>query len=152
MPIDGPTGEFLNHHRLAHLATVDVSGAPSVVPICYVFDGEFIYSALDEKPKSVGPRSLKRVRNIEANPRVSLVVDDYDEDWSKLAYALITGVAQTMEPESSSSVEHTRAVELLRRKYPQYRSMAIEKRPIIKITPIRVKMWRADAGRRSTPL
>jgi len=145
MLIDGPTAEFINKHRLAHLATADSSGSPSVVPVCYAFDGESIYSALDEKPKSVGARSLKRVRNIEANPRVSLVIDDYDEDWSKLAYALVAGSAQIVAPEGASSTDDRHAVELLRAKYPQYHSMAIDKMPIIKITPVRVRMWRATA-------
>jgi PPOX class probable F420-dependent enzyme len=143
IPIDGSTAEFINDHRIAHLATADASGAPAVVPVCYAFDGESIYSALDEKPKSVGPLDLTRVRNIESNRRVSLVIDDYDEDWSKLAYAHISGVAEIIEPDGAASAEHNRAVELLRAKYPQYHSMAIEKRPIIKITPVRAKLWRS---------
>jgi PPOX class probable F420-dependent enzyme len=143
MPIDGPTGVFIYDHRLAHLATADSTGVPVVVPLCYAFDGKSLYSALDEKPKSVEVRSLKRIRNIELNPRVSLVIDDYDEDWSKLAYVLIAGVAEIIEPEGAASREHNRAVELLRAKYPQYDSMAIEKKPIIKITPVRATMWRA---------
>ncbi len=81
-------------------------GQPLVVPICYVFDDECIYSPLDEKPKVVATLHLQRVRNIAANPRAALVIDDYAEDWSQLSYVLITGVAEVIEPDyelSSSS-------------------------------------------------
>ena len=86
----------------------------AVIPICYVFDGEHFYSPLDEKPKRVAPRQLKRVRNIEAKPHVALVIDDYADDWSKLAYVLATGLATIIQPGSD---EHARAVQMLRAKY-----------------------------------
>jgi PPOX class probable F420-dependent enzyme len=96
--------------------------------------------AIDEKPKSVPDHELKRVRNIRANPRVAVVVDDYSEDWSKLVYVLISGTAEIISSLENAS-EHKRAVELLREKYLQYRSMKLEERPIIKITPVRIKRW-----------
>jgi PPOX class probable F420-dependent enzyme len=138
LEIDTSTQQFIREHRVARLATVDGDGRPSVIPICYVFDGETIYSPIDEKPKSVAARRLKRVRNIEANPRVSLVIDDYSDDWNQLAYVLIGGVAQVI---SAGGAEHARAVELLREKYPQYLAMAIDERPIIKIAPTHIKRW-----------
>ena len=137
LDIDSSTQQFIREHRVARLATVDGDGRPSVIPICYVFDGGTIYSPIDEKPKSVAARELKRVRNIETNPHVSLVIDDYSDDWNQLAYVLIRGVAVVM----SAGAEHGRAVELLREKYPQYRAMAIGERPIIKITPAQIKRW-----------
>src|SRR5690242_19351779 len=109
--IDQRTIEFIQHHRVAHLATVDVNQQPVVVPVCYVFDGENIYSPLDEKPKSVAPAALKRVRNIQEQPQVAMVIDDYSEDWSELAYVLITGSAQIISPTEDSS-DHSRAVQL----------------------------------------
>lgn len=136
--IDDRTQRFIRERRVARLATADGDGRPSVIPICYVFDGEAIYSPIDEKPKSVAAQKLKRVRNIEANPQVSLVIDDYSDDWSKLAYVQVSGPADVMSP---GHVEHPRAVELLREKYPQYLTMALEQRPIIKITISRVKRW-----------
>jgi PPOX class probable F420-dependent enzyme len=139
--VDDRTREFIRSHRVARLATADSDGRPSVIPICYVFDGESIYSPIDEKPKSVAARRLKRVRNIEANPSVSLVIDDYSEDWSDLAYVLIGGLAWVIEPKDSA--EHRRAVAALREKYPQYRAMAIDERMIIKITPTHIKRWDA---------
>jgi PPOX class probable F420-dependent enzyme len=134
--------EFIREQRVARLATADPDARPSVVPICYAFDGEHIYSPLDEKPKSVGDARLKRIRNIELNPEVALVIDEYSEDWSRLRYVLIRGAAEIIEPERDGA-EHARAVALLREKYKQYRDMAIDKRAIIKITPGRIKEWRA---------
>ena len=138
LEIDISTQQFIREHRVARLATADGDGRPSVIPICYVFDGETIYSPLDQKPKSVAAQDLKRVRNIEANPHVSLVIDDYSDDWNTLAYVLISGLAEVM---SNGGPEHSRAVELLREKYAQYREMAIDERPIIKISPTHARRW-----------
>jgi PPOX class probable F420-dependent enzyme len=142
LDIDESTQEFIREHRVAHLATSDGVGQPAAVPICYAFDGECLYVALDEKPKNVADQELKRVRNIRANPRVAIIIDDYSEDWSKLVYVLISGTGEILSPSQDAS-KHSRAVELLREKYPQYRSMSIDERPMIKITPTRVKRWAA---------
>ena len=142
MQIDGTTIEFIREHRVARFASVDAAGQPAVVPICYAVGGDIIYSPVDEKPKRVAPADLKRVRNIRANPKVSLVIDDYSEDWSKLEYVMIAGRAEVISPDAS---EHARAVTLLREKYEQYCSMAIDERLIIKITIETVKHW--DAGK-----
>ena len=142
--MDDETLAFVTRQRIAHLATASLRARPVVVPICYAFDGENIYSALDEKPKSTDVRSLKRVRNIEANPQVSLVIDKYSEDWSELIYVLIAGMAEILEPGDGQG-EHLRAVSLLRDKYAQYRSMAIESSPVIKISSLKIKRWSSDA-------
>ena len=146
LDIDDGTLAFIRSHRVGRLATTGENLQPAVIPFCYVFDGEHIYSPIDEKPKSVADTSLKRVRNIERNPRVAIVIDDYSEDWSKLSYVLIIGTAVIISPGG----EHAGAVELLREKYPQYRSMKINERPIIKITPSRIKRWGARSEETST--
>ena len=92
--LDETTDRFIREHRVARLATSDLVGQPAVVPICYAFEGDRFYVALDEKPKSVPDHELKRVRNIRANPRVAIVIDHYSEDWSELVYVLITGTAE----------------------------------------------------------
>ncbi|MFY9553653.1 MAG: TIGR03668 family PPOX class F420-dependent oxidoreductase [Blastocatellia bacterium] len=140
LDIDDLTHRFIGEHRVARLATCGPDLNPVVVPICYAFDGEHIYTPIDEKPKSVSDSALKRLRNIEANPQVALVIDDYSEDWGKLMYVLIIGAAEIISPGQHSS-EHARAVGLLREKYVQYLSMAIDKKPIIKIVPARFKQW-----------
>ena len=139
--VDEPTRAFIDSHRVARLATVDATGQPTVVPICYAFDGKRFYSAIDEKPKSVSWGRLKRLRNIEANPHVSLVIDDYSEDWTQLGYVLIRGLAEAIEPGGRCASEHERAVDLLRGKYPQYGTMAIDRRLIIRIEVTGVKRW-----------
>ena len=123
--------------RIAHLATADKHGQPHVIPICFAFDGKRFYSAIDEKPKRAVPAKLKRLRNIADNPQVALVIDHYDEDWRKLAYVLIFGKARVLR----SGKIHQRAVQILRRKYPQYRRMAIERRPMIAIAARKITSW-----------
>jgi PPOX class probable F420-dependent enzyme len=147
--MDDSTRAFITDHRVARLATADREGRPAVVPICYVFDGASIYSPIDEKPKAVAASRLKRVRNVEANPHVSLIIDDYSEDWSELQWVLITGLAEIILPQLSAD-EHASAVALLRNKYPQYHSMAIDERMIIRITPTRIKRWGARSKGRIT--
>lgn len=131
---------LLQSARIAHLATSDANGRPHVVPICFVFDGKNFYSPVDEKPKRIAATKLKRVRNIVDNPNVALVIDRYDEDWRKLAYALILGAAKILRRGKT----HQNAAKLLRRKYRQYRSMSIQNRPMISITPKRVVVWRGS--------
>ncbi len=123
--------------RIGHLATADGEGQPHVIPICFVFDGKYFISPIDEKPKRAAPGKLKRLKNIAENPNVALVIDHYNEDWRKLAYALIFGKARVLR----SGQIHSQAVKLLRRKYPQYRRMAIDERPMIVITTLRVTTW-----------
>src|SRR5207253_2203615 len=72
------------------------AGRPLVVPVCYAFDGHACFSAIDAKPKRVAARALRRVRNIEQNPQVSLVVDRYDEDWARLCWVIVEGRADLL--------------------------------------------------------
>ena len=135
--IDPEVSEFIRVHRVARLATVDDVGSPHVIPVCYAFDGERLYTALDLKPKRVEGRMLKRVRNILENPRVSLVIDDYSESWSDLAYVLIHGVARIVD----SGEEQRSGEGLLRSKYPQYRELLKPGATIISITPDKIISW-----------
>ncbi|MCH8062516.1 MAG: TIGR03668 family PPOX class F420-dependent oxidoreductase [Chloroflexi bacterium] len=135
--MDPEVSEFIRVHRVARLATVDDAGSPHVIPVCYAFDGERLYTALDLKPKRVEGRMLKRVRNILENPRVSLVIDDYSESWSDLAYVLIHGVARIVD----SGEEQRSGEGLLRSKYPQYRELLKPGATIISITPDKIISW-----------
>jgi PPOX class probable F420-dependent enzyme len=124
---------------LGHLATADASGVPAIVPICFVVDGDVIWSAIDEKPKSGKP--LKRLRNIAENPRVTLLVDRYDDDWTKLAWVAIHGIAQTVPAR-----DHPEALARLRRKYPQYDAMALQESPLVRIEVQTAVSWRASSS------
>jgi PPOX class probable F420-dependent enzyme len=128
---------FIRSARVAHLATASLDSQPHVVPICFVFDGKYFYSPIDEKPKRTGPAKLKRVINLQANPQAALVIDRYSEDWTHLAYILIRGKAKILHRGAS----HAAAVRRLRRKYPQYQQMAIHTRPMIQIRPVRLILW-----------
>ncbi|TMF10268.1 MAG: TIGR03668 family PPOX class F420-dependent oxidoreductase [Chloroflexi bacterium] len=126
---------FTESQRVAHLATADASGRPHVVPVCFAYLDGRIYIAIDEKPKR--SLRLKRLRNIEENPEVAIVLDRYDEDWSRLALVLVHGMATVLD----RGTEHGRAIARLREKYPQYRTMALEDRPVIRVTVERVSNW-----------
>ena len=134
----------VDRYRVARLATADARGKPLVVPVCFVCGKDSIYSALDEKPKRVTASRLRRVRNILSNPQVCLLVDHYEEDWSRLAYILIEGTAKilTEKTEGTEGTERAEALRLLREKYPQYRAMRLEGRPVIKISPQRLITWK----------
>src|ERR1700738_4356953 len=84
---------FIQPQRVARLATSDADGHPHVVPVCFAFDGSRFYIALDEKPKRVELRQLRRVRNIEARHEAMLLFDHYDDDWSRLAFVQVYGGA-----------------------------------------------------------
>ena len=132
---------MLRQARVARLATADANGQPHVIPVCFAFAGEAIYVVIDEKPKRAAPQRLRRVRNIIANPQVAVIVDHYEEDWRRLRYTLVTGTARVIE----SGPDHARAIALLREKYPQYRAMHLEDRPVLVISPTSTIVWAAGA-------
>jgi len=119
--------------RVARLATVGPDGRPHVVPICFALDGDTLYTAVDEKPKST--RRLRRLANIEANSRVEVVVDRWDEDWSKLWWVRLAGEARIVEQDE-------RGLELLLAKYRQYRDRP-PAGPFIVVTIQRRSVWGA---------
>jgi len=124
--------------RVAHLATLDAERTPHVVPICFACDGSVFYSAIDRKPKRVAPNRLARLKNIQETPQVALLVDQYDEDWTRLWYVLVRGEAELV----SASAERKRAIQRLRAKYPQYdKAMLADDAPLLRITPVRITAW-----------
>ncbi len=129
---------FVHRLRAGRLATSNEQGSPHLVPVCYAFDGVRFYTPLDEKPKTVSDKRLRRVRNIEARHEASLLIDQYDDDWSKLGYILIHGYAELIQPEHEA---HAHAINLLRMRYQQYRSMLLEQHPMIMITPDHIASW-----------
>ena len=131
---------FLVRQRVARLATADAGGRPHAVPVCFAYRTGVVYVALDEKPKDVPPERLKRVRNILENPEVTLVADRYEEDWSLLAFVMVRGRAELLEP---GIEEHGAAVRLLRGKYHQYERMKIEENPVIAVRAENAASWGA---------
>jgi PPOX class probable F420-dependent enzyme len=126
---------FLATKRVGHLATANARGIPHVVPVCFAVVGDSAYITIDEKPKGAAP--LKRVRNILENPAVALVVDRYDEDWTRLGWVMLRGRGEILE----SGDEHDQAQALLRARYAQLRAMRIEGLPVIAIRIERATSW-----------
>jgi coenzyme F420-0:L-glutamate ligase/coenzyme F420-1:gamma-L-glutamate ligase len=129
---------FANEQRVAHLATADAVGNPYVVPVCYASDHQRFYSPLDEKPKRTAVTRLRRVQNIQVRPEATLLIDRYDDDWSRLGYLLVEAKAELVSP---GEPEHAHALVLLRSRYPQYLTMNLELQPVIALTPTRVVSW-----------
>ncbi|OLC12136.1 MAG: PPOX class F420-dependent oxidoreductase [Candidatus Rokubacteria bacterium 13_1_40CM_69_27] len=138
---DAPPGwalELLHQARVARLGTADRTARPLVVPVCYAFDGQHVYSAIDAKPKRT--RALRRLRNIAENPAVALVVDHYDEEWTRLCYVIAEGRAEIL----TAGADYARGIDLLLAKYPQYRAMGLSREAgtLIRIAPERYLCWR----------
>jgi len=126
---------FLSASRRAVLATIAPDGRPRPVPICFVVDPTrpVLWTPLDEKPKAVDDVvHLARVRDIQADPRVTVLADRWGEDWTQLAWLRCSGTASVMKP-GADVRERSAAIAALRGKYPQYASHHLETRPIIRI-------------------
>lgn len=145
---------FLADARSATLATMSTDGRPRLVPICFVVGAAMdrigrplIYSPLDEKPKrDADPKRLARVRDLLILPEATLLVDRWDEDWSRLAWLRAYGSAELLEPQPHEREQHTSAIAALREKYPQYRDQSLEERPIIRIALERIVAWSATGS------
>jgi PPOX class probable F420-dependent enzyme len=126
------TGEMV-----ACLATVGGEGRPHIVPITFALDDDSIYFAIDFKPKKTS--DLQRLRNIEANPSVSVLVDHYEEDWTKLWWVRADGSARIL----IDGAVFEKGIALLTQRYAQYRS-ARPAGPVVHIAIERMTGWSAS--------
>jgi PPOX class probable F420-dependent enzyme len=126
--------------RAACLATLTPEGRLHVVPICFALESSTLYTAVDAKPKR--SRTLQRLANVRANPDVCVLVDHYDEDWSRLWWVRLRGRARVLE----SGPEHERALALLRGKYEQYRHDPLG--PVIAMEIEEWGAWSASESRK----
>jgi PPOX class probable F420-dependent enzyme len=125
--------------RVAHLATVDADTRPHLVPIVFALAGETLYSVVDAKPKRT--TELARLRNVKANPRVSVLVDHYDDvDWNALWWVRADGLGRVLE---GHSAEADTGARLLARRYPQ-------QRPTGAVLAIDVERWSGWSARDGT--
>ncbi|MDO8107008.1 TIGR03668 family PPOX class F420-dependent oxidoreductase [Isoptericola sp. b441] len=131
-------------HRFAaaphgYLATADPAGRPHVVPVTFAVTEDEVVTAVDHKPKRTGdPHRMRRLRNIAANPRVSLLADHYDEEWDELWWVRADATASVVD----DGPVHERAVALLAARYPQYREVR-PTGPVILATVSRWTGWSA---------
>jgi PPOX class probable F420-dependent enzyme len=160
---------YVDRARVARLATADIDAVPQVVPVCFALDGDNVYITIDQKPKSVTTRPLKRLRNIAQNPKVCLIVDTYSDNWTMLGWVMLHGHATIVLPDSISggaipvgetpdnappgdetlsgialsgaADTHQRAQRLLKARYKQYQEMALGDLPVISIALERSAQW-----------
>jgi PPOX class probable F420-dependent enzyme len=133
---------LLASEPVARLATIARDGRPHLVPVCFALldepAGPVLAMSVDEKPKR--PGRLARIANLQNDPRATLLVDRYDDDWSRLAWVRLDVDAVVLErgdcwPE---------ALAALRARYPQYRTMDLEALPVVRFVPVRIVSWFAS--------
>ena len=121
MELPDPVVErLLDTWPVARFATLGPDGRPHQVPIVFARRAGTLYSAADGKPKRAG--ELARIRNARARPPVSLLLDDYFDDWQQLWWLRIEGDARVLD---SGNDELARALAALRIKYTQYEEVAL---------------------------
>ncbi len=138
LKLNQKTITLIKGSKVARLATVDQKLHPYVVPIVFVFHENSFFIPLDEKSKTVNPKNLKRVKNIEKNPNVTLLIDKYQNDWKNLFFLMIHGKAKVIDGKNSKLMDKIH--KLLISKYPQYKKIGIGNYCIM-INPTKVTFW-----------
>jgi PPOX class probable F420-dependent enzyme len=132
---------LLERWPVARLATLGPAG-PHQVPVVFARSGGALWSPVDGKPKAAG--ELARVRHVRADPRVSLLLDHYAEDWSRLWWVAVAGSAEVVRPaDASAEPAVAAAVAALRAKYPPYATLPVLREPatLLRVEPVRVRSW-----------
>lgn len=137
------TKEFIQKVRVARLATIDSDFKPHLVPVVFVFDGNNFFTPVDEKRKKAKPEKLRRIKNIEGNPSVALLIDEYNEDWTRLAFVMIQGVASIVKSRPQADIQVQEALKQLTIKYTQYQRVGTGE-ILIRIKPEKVVSWRSS--------
>jgi len=127
--------ERLGQARIGRLATVTPDGRPHVVPVCFALHDGQIFTAVDAKPKAT--RALQRLENIRAHGSASLLVDHYEDDWTRLWWVRVDGAARIDESEPG--------LDALAAKYAQYRDQRPQG-PLIAIAPEGWRSWTATSA------
>ena len=127
--------ELLEAGRVARLAFLDDRDRPRVLPVTYALHEGDVWSAIDDKPKSAAEPA--RVRYLRRRPEAALVVDVYDDDWSKLAWMQLLGSVQVVEAADAPA-----ALEALAAKYEAYASRP-PPGPLLRFVPERGLHWKA---------
>ena len=136
---------IINKAKVARLATVDSECKPHLVPVVFVFDNGCYFIPIDEKTKRSKPEKLKRAKNIQQNPNVVLLIDEYSEDWTKLYFIMIQGKASIITGKRLEKQNELLLLErvhnLLYNKYHQYQKIGIGEY-VIMIIPQKVITWK----------
>jgi PPOX class probable F420-dependent enzyme len=150
MTSDTDLKTIIDKARVARLATVDSECRPYLVPVVFAFDDKDYYIPIDKKAKHSKPENLKRIKNIQSNPNVALLIDEYDEDWTKLYFVMIQGKASLISNKKERQEQNElplllleKAHKLLYEKYPQYQKISIGEY-VIMIHPQKVITWKNE--------
>jgi PPOX class probable F420-dependent enzyme len=150
--------EIINRARVARLSTIDHhKQIPHVVPVVFAFDGHYYYIPLDNKRKEQTVEKLKRVRNIQHQPNIALLIDEYDEDWSKLVFVMIQGKAYLIgekdveengecceyDDDNNKIPSLKEGHNLLYQKYTQYQKVGIGQHCIV-VKPQKIIFWKNE--------
>lgn len=128
-PLPEALREFIAGARSCRIATVRPDGEPHVIPVCPVFAGESTLYV------DIGPK-YPTARAIVANDRVAVLIDEYDDDWSKLRAVLLKCRAQEVAGE-----EKERAWSMIREKFPQYEGIGWEPRLTLALRTYDWRQW-----------
>ncbi len=137
---------LLDRWPVARLATSGPAG-PHQVPIVFARSAGRLWSPVDGKPKAGG--ELARVRHVLGDPRVSLLLDDYDRDWTRLWWLRVDAEARVVRPaEPDVDAEVAAALAALRAKYPQYTSVPLLRDPptLLAFQPTATRSWCASSA------
>jgi len=127
----------LTSARVARLATTEPDGRPHLVPIVFAIEGDRLYSAVDRKPKR--STTLRRIENARVRPDVTVLVDQYDEDWRELWWIRLRGRARVLD----DGEERAHALALLAEKYPQYCEEPPDG-PVLAVDVTETRVWSAS--------
>ena len=127
---------MLEAGRVARLAYLDDRDWPRALPVTYALCDGFVWSAIDDKPKASAEPA--RLRYLRRRPEAALVVDVYDDDWSRLAWVQLLGRVEVVEAAGAAS-----AMDALAAKYEAYASKR-PPGPLLRLGPERALSWRAE--------
>lgn len=134
--LDAALRQLVADARVARLATVRPDGGPHIVPITFALEANTLVTVLDHKPKTTA--NLQRLRNIEAHPAASVIVDHYDDDWTQLWWVRADGSARIVR----EGPDYDAAVILLAAKYAPYRDVP----PTGPVIIVSIDRWRSWSG------
>ena len=122
---------------VARLATIGASGEIDLVPITFALTGSILVTAVDHKAKQT--RKLRRLDNIAREPRVTVLIDHYDDDWASLWWVRLRGIALVI----TEGPHFAEAIAQLVEKYPQHYLRTPPEGPVIRVDITDVRGWRA---------
>jgi PPOX class probable F420-dependent enzyme len=143
--LPGWARELIASERVARLAYADDEDRPRVLPVTFAVAGDAVWSAIDQKPKRSSEPA--RVRCLRRRPDAALLVDVYDDDWTRLAWVQLLGRVEVVAVDSSD--EATEAMRALADKYAPYAEQRPQG-PLLRLSVDRERHWRADESPSST--